>query len=114
MSSAGAAAFQMGRLLSRGPPFWWRGSAGPAGSRHTAQRCVPGAALTYKGSEYAAFPAAATCPMYFATAQLWKQTSASGPNTSCQFGDEAPGGTCIALRTSAGTGPSKSFCAGGE
>jgi hypothetical protein len=52
--------------------------------------------------------------MYFATAQLWKQTSASGPKASCQFGEGAPDGTCMALRTSAGTGPSKSFCAAGE
>ena len=52
--------------------------------------------------------------MYFATAQLWKQTSASGPKTSCQVGEGALDRAFMALRTSAGTGPSKSFCAAGE
>ena len=45
-------------------------------------------------------PAAATCPTYFATDQAWKQTSASGPKASCQFGEDAPDSTFIIGRIS--------------
>src|ERR1035437_2319859 len=104
ISSAGAATFQMASTLSVGPPLSeLPGAPGLSGSRS--------AALAYRGNGYTALPAAATCPTYFATDQAWKQTSASGPKASCQFGDGEVVFNCIAVSTSGCTDASKSFCA---
>src|ERR1051326_3022049 len=96
ISIAGASAFQIGITLSVGPPLsYFTGTSGVRGSCSEA--------LTYIGRGYTAFPTAATCPTYLATAHAWKYTSASGPKTVSQFEPGAIDVLPMALRISGGT-----------